>query len=149
MDALLIKSVLSCKKSLYWEYKCNMEYKWTKRIIINNDWNFHSHGRAWMNLFSARTSPNTPLQNHYSTTQWLALILVSLSFFSSPVYFNHCMYQHLSGSFCLGRSEKVIMMCCLKIEVCFEYSWTFDQYPNCFLCVSEMHLFFWEPIQTI
>lgn len=65
-DSLLIKSVLSCKTSLYGEYKCNMEHKWTKRIIINNDWNFHCHGRAWMNLF--RTSPHTseknPLQSY-------------------------------------------------------------------------------------
>ncbi len=38
------------------------------------------------------------------------------------------------------------MMWCPKIEVYFEYSWTFDQYPiqkksNSFLCVSEMCLF--------
>lgn len=83
-DALLIMSVLSCKTSLYWEYKCNMEHKWTKRIIINNDWNFHSHGRAWMNLFSARTSPLTstkPLQSHTVAGSYLGLPFI----FSHPL----------------------------------------------------------------
>ena len=59
-DALLIMYVLSCKTSLYWEYTCNMEHKWTKRIIINNDGNVHSHGRVWMNWF--RTSLHTSTQ---------------------------------------------------------------------------------------
>lgn len=60
--------------------------------------------------------PRTPVQNHYKATQWRALILDFLSFPPSPVYFNHCIYQHLSRSFYLGKSRKVIMMWCLKIE---------------------------------
>ena len=78
-------------------------------------------------IYSVLERPHTLVQNHYTATQWQALILDFLSFFPSPVYFNHCIYQHLSGSFYLGGSRKVIMMWCLKIEVYFESSWTFDQ----------------------
>ena len=83
-DALLIMSVLSCKTSLYWEYKCNMEHKWTKRIIINNDWNFHSHGRAWMNLFSARTSPLTSTKTTTKPHCSRLLSWTSFHFFPIP-----------------------------------------------------------------
>lgn len=150
---MLIKSVLSWKTSPYWEYKCNMERKWTKRIIINNGWNFHSHGRAWMNLFSVRTSPHTSTKTTTKLHSGRLLSWISFHSFPSPVYFNHCIYQHLSGSFYLGESRNVIMMWCPKIEVYFEYSWTFDQYPikkksNSFPCICEMRLFIWEPLQT-
>lgn len=113
-DALLIKSVLSCKTSLHWEYKCNMEHKWTKRMVINNGWDFQSHGRAWMNLFSAKTSPHTstkPLQCYTAAGSYLGF---SFIFFRSSVYLNHCIYQHLSESFYMAKSRKVITMQCLK-----------------------------------
>lgn len=151
---MLIKSVLSCRTSLYWEYKCNMEHKWTKRCIINNDWNFHSHGRAWI-IYSVLERPHTLVQNHYKASQLQAIILGFLLFFPSPVYFNHCIYQHLSRSFYLGENRKVIMMWCLKIEVYFEYIVAgllisiCSKKSNCFLCFSEMHPFIWEPPQTI
>lgn len=98
-DSLLIKSVLSCKTSLYGEYKCNMEHKWTKRIIINNDWNFHCHGWAWMNLFIARTSPHTsernPLQSYTVAGSYLGfpfIISHLLCIFTSE--FNNTYLDH-------------------------------------------------------
>lgn len=59
---------------------------------------------------------------------------ISFHFSPSPAYFNHCIYQHLSGWFYLEESRKVIMMWCLKLA-CFEYNWSFDHYPNNFLRV--------------
>lgn len=150
-DALLIKSILSCKTSPYWEYKCNMEHKWTKRIIINNDWNFHSHGRAWMNLFSARASPHTSTKKHYKATPWQPLILHFLSFFPSPVYFNHCIYQHLSGSFYLGRKqESNYDVLSEKLKSILNIAGSVTEPKNVqFLFDSEVHPFIWETLQTI
>lgn len=112
-DALLITYVLSCETSLYWEYKCNIGHKWTKELLLTMTEIFTVMVEPqW--IYSVLERPHTLVQNHYTATQWQALILDFLSFFPSPVYFNRCIYQDLSGSFYLGEGRKVIMMWCLK-----------------------------------
>lgn len=91
-DALLIVYVLSCKTSLYWEYKCNMEHKWTKRIIINNDGNVHSHGRVWMHLF--RTSLHTstqPLQSYSVAGPYLFIQCFPILCILTTAFINTCL----------------------------------------------------------
>lgn len=142
-DALLIKAALSCKTSPYWEYKRNTELKWTKRMIINNDKDFAvTVEPGW--IYSALKNPYKTPQNHHNAMRWQAVIYGSLSFFlsffMSLVYFNQHIYQHLSGSFYLGRKQESNYEVGSKNWSLFWKSWTFDLY----LRPRKSNVCFWD-----
>lgn len=151
-DSLLIKSVLSCKTSLYGEYKCNMEHKWTKRIIINNDWNFHCHGWAWMNLFIARTSPHTSEKTHYKATQWQALILDFLSLFPISCVFSLLNLTTLIWIILFGRKQESNYVVLSRkwtfiLNIAGLLIWSKKKKEISFLCLSELRcIYFFQSL---
>lgn len=94
-----------------------------KNVIINNEWNFHSCGRAWMNLFIVRSSPYTRgrgkkrrgkkkiLQSSSVAGSYLGLpfiishLLCVFTFEFNNTYQDHSVWK---------RARKVIMLRCLE-----------------------------------